>query len=94
MKEYLTKGEFMKVDEGNFLQELRRHNPKSLNYIIDTYGGLVNAIIRKHLYLMEDKNEECFDDVFLGVWYNIGSYNETINEFKSWIAAVKENLGK
>lgn len=81
----------MKVNEKNFLQELRKHNPKSLIYIIDTYGGLVTAIIRKHLYLMQDKNEECFDDIFLGVWYNIGNFDETQNEFKSWIAAVARN---
>ena len=32
--------------------------------------------------------EECVNDVFLGVWYNIDSYKPQKNSFKNWVAAI------
>lgn len=81
----------MKIQEGNFLQELRKRNEDALSYVIAKYGGLVMSITKKHLYLMQDKQEECFDDVFINVWNHIESYNETQTEFKNWIAGVARN---
>jgi RNA polymerase sigma-70 factor, ECF subfamily len=81
----------MKIKESNFLQELRKENEDALSYVIIKYGGLVMSIIQKHLYLMKDKQEECFDDVFINVWNHIESYDETQTEFKNWIAGVARN---
>lgn len=81
----------MKIKESNFLQELRKENEDALSYVIIKYGGLVMSIMQKHLYLMKDKQEECFDDVFINVWNHIESYDETKTEFKNWIAGVARN---
>ncbi|MBE5961833.1 MAG: sigma-70 family RNA polymerase sigma factor [Lachnospiraceae bacterium] len=35
--------------------------------------------------------DECFDDVFLAVWNYIESFDESRNEFKSWVAAIARN---
>lgn len=78
----------MKIKESNYLQELNRHNENAISFVITNYGGLVMSIIRKHLYYMEDKHEECFDDVFLNVWYHIESFDETKTSFKNWIAGI------
>lgn len=78
----------MKIKESNYLQELNRHNENALSFVITQYGGLVMSIIRKHLYYMEDKQEECFDDVFLNVWNHIESFDETKTSFKNWIAGI------
>ncbi|ROR25659.1 RNA polymerase sigma-70 factor (ECF subfamily) [Mobilisporobacter senegalensis] len=81
----------MKIKENNFMQELREGNEDALSYVIIKYGGLVMSIIQKHLYLMKDKQEECFDDIFINVWIHIENYDETQTEFKNWIAGVARN---
>lgn len=81
----------MKIKENNFLQELRKRNEDALSYVIIKYGGLVMSIIQKNLYLMKDKQEECFDDVFINIWIHIESYDETQTELKNWIAGVARN---
>lgn len=81
----------MKITEDNYLYELRNNNQEALSFVITMYGGLVMSIIQKHLYMMKEKQEECFDDVFLSVWYHIKKYDEGQNSFKNWIAAISKN---
>lgn len=78
----------MKIKENNFVYQLQIKNEKALAYIISEYGGLVMSVIRKHLFLMEDMEEECFDDVFLSVWEHSSSFDEEITSFKNWIAGI------
>lgn len=80
--------ETMKINEENYIQQLQLHNQKALMYVIDQYGGLLMAIIRKHLFVMPMHQEECFDDVLLKIWSNISSFDESKNTFKNWAAAV------
>ncbi len=40
----------MRVDKDNFIEELKRKNPKALDYSIDIYGPLIKGIISKTLY--------------------------------------------
>ena len=49
---------------------------KALAYVIDEYGGLLMSVIRKHLFYLPEKQEECFDDVLLKIWQNIESFHE------------------
>lgn len=80
----------MKISEDNFILQIGRRNEAALRYAIEEYGGLVKSVVRKHLY--PDARgmffEECINDVFLGVWFNIGSYQPQKNSFKNWIAAI------
>lgn len=46
------------------------------------------AVIRKHLYCLPERQEECFDDVLLKIWQNISSFDESKNTFKNWAAAI------
>ena len=78
----------MRIDERNFLEEMRNGNEKALCCSIEKYGNLVKAVIGKHLYLLEEEQEECFDDVFLNVWRHIDSFDETRNTFSNWLAGI------
>jgi len=78
----------MKINEQNFIQQLRLHNQKALLYVIDQYGGLIMSVIRKHLYVMPAQQDECFDDVLLKIWSNISAFDETKSSFKNWAAAI------
>ena len=78
----------MKIGEKNYIKQLRLHNEKALAYVIDEYGGLLMSVIRKHLFYLPERQEECFDDVLLKIWQNIESFDENKNTFKNWAAAV------
>lgn len=78
----------MKIGEHNYIQQLQRHNENALMYVIDEYGGLLMSVIRKHLFTMPQKQEECFNDVLLKIWENIGSFDGERSSFKNWAAAV------
>lgn len=78
----------MKIGETNYIQQLQLHNEKALIYVIDKYGGLLMAVIRKHLFYLPQRQEECFDDVLLKIWQNISDFDESKNTFKNWAAAI------
>lgn len=76
------------IDEQNFVSEMENRNEEALRYAIEKYGGLVRAVIGKHLYLFKEEQTECFDDVFMNVWEHIDSFDEAQSTFKNWIAGV------
>lgn len=78
----------MKINEKNFVTQLRLHNEKALLYVIDAYGGLLVSIIRKHFYAIPEMEEECLNDVLLKIWQNIESFDESKSSFKNWAAAI------
>ena len=78
----------MRIGEHNFIRQLQLHNEKALVYVIDAYGGLLKSIIRKQLYCLPERQEECMDDVLLNIWQNISDFDETRNSFKNWAAAI------
>ena len=78
----------MKINETNYIAELRKHNEKALIYVIDRYSGLLNSIIAKHLHSLQDYREECLNDVFLSIWNNIDYYNADKSSFSNWIAGI------
>lgn len=78
----------MRIGEKNYIQQLQLHNEKALIYVIDKYGGLLMAVIRKHLFNMPERQEECFNDVLLKIWQNISSFNESKSTFQNWAAAI------
>lgn len=78
----------MRIGKYNYIQQLKLHNEKALMYVIDEYGGLIMAVIRKHLFGLPERQEECFDDVLLKIWQNISDFDESKNTFKNWAAAI------
>lgn len=78
----------MKIGPQNYIRQLQLHNEKALLYVIDEYGGLLKSIIRRHLALLPQQQEECLDDVLLKIWQNISDFDENKNSFKNWAAAI------
>ena len=60
----------MKANEHNFIDLIKKRKEEGILYVIDTYGGLLNAIVRKRLFTAPDRAEECMNDIFLGIWRN------------------------
>lgn len=80
----------MKIQEENFIQQLRKRNEKALYYVIDNYGWIIKSIVKKHLYNLSSVQDECINDILLGIWNNIDKFDESRSEFKNWIAGISK----
>lgn len=80
----------MKIGEGNFVKQLRKKNEKALDYVIDTYGWIIKSIVKRHLYNLSNIQDECINDILLGIWNNINSFDENKSEFKNWVAGISK----
>ncbi len=78
----------MKVTEENFISLIRQRREEGILYVMETYGGLLQSIVRKRLSMAPDRVEECMNDIFLGIWQNIGSFDESKGSFVNWAAGV------
>lgn len=78
----------MRVTEQNVVQQIKYKNEDSISYVLLSYGGLLNTIIRKYLQGNQQDIEECLADVLVSIWFHIISFDSTKNEFKQWIAAI------
>ena len=78
----------MIINSKNFITYLKNKDERALDYIIDTYGGLIKSVISKHLYNLKDYHEECIQDVFLDIWNGIDKYDSKKGDFKNWTAAI------
>lgn len=77
-----------RINNDNYIEQLRARNEHALEYVVERYGGLLYSILRKKLYLIPDMVDECFDDVLLKVWDHADDFDETRCEFKTWLAAI------
>lgn len=73
--------------ENTFIDELKKRNPKALEYVLDTFGNLIYKLAYMQLNSKE-LSEECVNDVLLKVWENIDGYDYDKSKFKNWLAAV------
>ncbi|QSF44378.1 sigma-70 family RNA polymerase sigma factor [Paenibacillus tianjinensis] len=78
----------MTITEENLTEQIKKRNEKAITFIIQRYGGLLSAIIKRHVQFNQQEYEECLDDVLLAVWYNIDAFDGRKNTFKQWIAAI------
>ncbi len=78
----------MKANEDNFVSLIRKGREEGILYVIETYSGLLHAIVRKRLFMAPDRIEECMNDIFLGIWRNIDSFDESRGSFEGWAAGV------
>lgn len=78
------------MDDEQLVGELRRRNQRALETLIQVYGGLISAIVRRHLSQLEAYQEECINDILFAVWNHISQYDKTKSSFKNWVGAVSK----
>lgn len=78
----------MKANEHNFVELIRKRREEGILYVIETYGGLLKSIVRKRLFYWPDRIDECMNDIFLGIWQNIESFDPDKGSFANWAAGV------
>lgn len=78
----------MKITQENFILKLKQRDERALEYVIDNYGWVIKTVVRKSMYSLESHQDECINDILLGVWNNIESFDESRNSFKNWLAGI------
>ncbi|WP_027408490.1 sigma-70 family RNA polymerase sigma factor [Anoxybacteroides tepidamans] len=78
----------MSLAEEHLVQRIKARNEEAISYMLQTYGGLLKAVIRKYLHGNQQDMEECLADVLVSVWFHIDSFDPAKNEFKQWVAAI------
>lgn len=78
----------MQITEENLVEQLKMKDEEALTYLVETHGGLFNAIIRRYLQGNQSDIEECLSDVLVAIWFHIESFDPAKNEFRQWAAAV------
>lgn len=67
---------------------IKARDEKALEQLIDIYGGLIKAIVTRHLTCIPNHCEECINDVLFSVWNNIDKFDPCKNSLKNWIGAI------
>ncbi|MCZ1264257.1 sigma-70 family RNA polymerase sigma factor [Paenibacillus tundrae] len=77
----------MRINEDNVVNEMRKRNPRALEFVIQVYGGSLYALARRILSGKgtDQDVEECISDVFTIAWNNIGEFNENKGTFRTWL---------
>lgn len=80
----------MKIDDKNFIKELKKKNYKAMDYLVDTYSNLIYKVIYSMLYSKHGMGtvEECTSDIFMGIWNNIDCFDIEKGTFKTWIMTI------
>ena len=80
----------MKIDQDNFIKQIKLRNAKGLDFVVDSYSKLVFKVVRSVLNsgFHAQTVEECVNDVFWAIWINIESFDEEKGNFKYWITAI------
>ena len=78
----------MKINEQNFIAQLCKGNEKALEYVVDTYGGLIYSVVRKQLAALPDLQQECVNDVLMAIWQHCDSFDANRSTFTNWIAGI------
>jgi len=80
----------VKINENNFIEQIKNKNERALEFVVDNYSNLVFKIVRTTLTstFQAQHTEECVNDVFWAVWNNVESFDSEKGNFKYWITAI------
>ncbi len=72
------------------IKYIKKKKEKGMELLIDNYRGIITAIVRRHLGVLTNYEEECVDDVLMSIWDNIKSFDSSKNTCKNWICAISK----
>lgn len=80
----------MRVNNSNYIKQLKSGKEAALEFIVDKYLPLVKGIVNKVLLPTGDSYfiEECINDVFLSVWDNSSKFSGEDTDFRRWICVI------
>ncbi len=61
------------------IKYIKKKKEKGMELLIDNYRGIITAIVRKHLGVLINYEDECVDDVLMSIWNNIKRFDSSKN---------------
>lgn len=80
----------MQTAHYDLVQQCRQGDSRAWEQLIAEYRGLVYSICLPFANSREDA-EDLVQDTFVKIWHNLGSYDPSRGELKSWISTVARN---
>ena len=74
----------------DLIRGLREQRPKAQRQALERYGNEVFAMVARMLPATEDA-EEVYQDVFVKVFRNIGTYDPEKSALRTWISRIAYN---
>lgn len=80
------------LKEKEFIKRIKDKDINAFNNLINDFGKLVYYIAGSILNEEYEKEliDECYNDVFTNVWFNIDCFNEEKGSFKNWLIAISK----
>ncbi len=78
------------MNDKKLVKGILNKDEKALEFLIEEYGWIVKTVVSKHLYKFESLQEECINDIFLGIWNNIEKYDPKKASLKNWIGSISK----
>ena len=80
----------LSLDEIKIVNGIKSKDTEALNKLIERFGKLVYYIANSILKDNQEKGyiDECYNDVFTTVWFNIDCFDEGYGNFKGWIVSI------
>jgi len=74
--------------DDKIIQAIKQQQEQGITMLLEQYGGLLQAIVRKYIAGRPQEIEECMADIVVSIWYHIDDFDYTKNTFKNWIAVI------
>lgn len=80
----------MESNDYSLVEGIKNKDKPSLCKLMETYGKLVIYISSKILNTPCEKEfvDECYNDVFTTIWFNIDCFNEEKGCFRNWLISI------
>ena len=80
----------MKITSDNFIKHFKRGKENALEYVVDTYIGIVKAVVYNNFKINKDPQfiEECISDTFLGAFENARQFKGDAEDFRKWLCTI------
>ncbi len=76
------------MQDNLMIKYIKKKNEKGMEILIDQYNGLITSVVKHHLGILINYEEECVSDTLLAIWDNIDGFDKDKNSFKNWICAI------
>lgn len=77
----------MRINNENLEMQLRLHNEKAMDFLVNEYGIYLISIIKKHLFTLPHLQMDCMVETLVNIWEHIDDFSPN-NEFENWIGSV------
>ncbi|OOB80479.1 MAG: RNA polymerase subunit sigma-70 [Epulopiscium sp. Nuni2H_MBin003] len=80
----------MRITENNFIEQLQKRNEDALYYVIEQYGWVIQSVVKKQLYNLENYHDDCINEILMKIWQYIDYFNADKGSFKTWVAGISK----